>query len=157
MEAGIENVGPKIDKVMAEVIEIQEKKRPWRRTMSDIRRVATALEAYSIDHEERYPNGDYAALKELLASYLTAFPEKDMWGNGYAYVVSPDGSTYRLISSGADGNFEWDSRRVATKSADEMLEDAPETRYQERLEVDLIFENGYFLQVPLQAKSKTDD
>ena len=157
MEAGVEYVAPKIDEVMGEVLAVQEKKRPWRRTMSDIRSVATALEAYMIDHEDRYPTGDYAALEELLAPYLTMFPEKDIWGNAYAYVVSSDGSTYRLVSSGADGNFEWDSRRVSVKSAEEMLEDAPATRYQDRLEADLIFETGSFLQLPLQAKPKNDD
>jgi hypothetical protein len=156
MEAGVQHVAPKVDEVMAQVLEDQEKKRPWRRTMSQIRTVATALEAYAIDHEERYPNGDYASLKALLApTYLKTFPEKDIWGHAYAYVVSPDGSSYRLVSSGSDGNFEWDSRRVATaKSGDDESDEAPAIRYRERLEDDVIFENGSFLQLPEQAKPK---
>jgi hypothetical protein len=109
-----------------------------------------------IDHEDRYPSGDYAALEELLAPYLTTFPEKDIWGHAYAYVVSPDGSTYRLVSSGSDGNFEWDSRRIAAKS-NAVSDEAPAIRYQERLEDDVIFENGGFLQAPLQAKPKNND
>jgi hypothetical protein len=159
MEAGVQYVAPKVNEVMAQVLEDQEKKRPWRRTMSQIRSVATALEAYAIDHEERYPNGDYASLKALLApTYLSTFPEKDIWGHAYAYVVSPDGSSYRLVSSGSDGNFEWDSRRIVTaKSGDDESDEAPATRYRERLEDDVIFENGSFLQAPLQAKPKSDD
>lgn len=159
MEAGAEFVSPKVGEVMAEVELIQEKKRPWRRTMSDIRRVHTALEAYAIDHENRYPAGDYASLKETLAPYLTHFPEKDMWDHPYAYVVSSDGSSHRLLSSGADGNFEWDSRRIAASAKKDTEEDYAdvETRYRERLEDDVIFENGYFLQLPLQAKPKNED
>ncbi len=158
MEAGVEYVSPKIGEVMAQVREEQEKRRPWRRTMAEIRNVATAIEAYALDHEDRYPNADYASLKGLLSpTYLTTLPEKDVWGHAYAYVGSPDGSSYRLVSSGADGNFEWDSRRFAAKPTNEEYEEAPETRYRERLEEDIIFENGNFLQAPLQAKPKNDD
>jgi hypothetical protein len=158
MEAGVEYVSPKISEVMAQVREDQEKKRPWRRTMAQIRSVSTALEAYALDHEDRYPSGDYASLKELLSpTYLNTFPEKDVWGHPYAYVGSPDGSSYRFVSSGADGNFEWDSRRIAAKSTKEESDEGPETRYRERLDEDIIFENGSFLQAPLQAKPKNDD
>jgi len=157
MEAGVQYVSPKVNEVMAQVLEDQEKKRPWRRTMSHIRTVATALEAYMLDHEDRYPDGDYASLKERLApTYLSTFPEKDIWGHAYAYVVSPDGSSYRLVSSGSDGNFEWDSRRIAAKSMNEESDEAPAIRYRERLEDDVIFETGSFLQAPLQAKPKND-
>ena len=157
MEAGAEFLGPKIQEVMAEVTQIQEKKRPWRRTMSDMRSVGTALEAYATDNE-RYPDGDYASLKTTLADYLTTFPEKDIWDHAYAYVVTPDGSGYRLVSSGADGIFEWDSRRVvpAKPSTDDEIV-YPEIRYRERLEDDVIFEHGGFLQLPVQAKPKNDD
>lgn len=158
MEAGVTFLQPKIEEVMAEVMLIQEKKRPWRRTMSDIRAVSTALEAYAIDNEERYPSGDYASLKETLADYLTNFSEKDIWDHAYAYIVSADGSSYRLVSSGADGNFEWDSRRIIAAKAtaeDEFV--VPEIQYRERLEDDILFQDGGFLQLPLQAKPKSDD
>jgi hypothetical protein len=155
MEAGAEFLGPKIQEVMAEVTLIQDKKRPWRRTMSDIRSVSTALDAYAMDNEERYPSGDYASLKATLAEYLTEFPEKDIWDHAYAYIVSADGSSYRLVSSGADGNFEWDSRRIIAAKA--PADDEPLTRYRERLEDDVIFQDGVFLQLPQQAKPKNQD
>ncbi|HYC58879.1 MAG TPA: DUF2059 domain-containing protein [Thermoanaerobaculia bacterium] len=156
MEAGVQYVAPKIDEVMTEVREVQEKKRPWRRTMSDIRTVSTAIEAYAMDNENRYPIGDYASLKEVLApAYVAEFPEKDIWGNAYAYAASPDGAAYRLVSAGADGNFEWDSRRIAAKK-DGAEDEEAEIRYRERLEDDVVFESGHFLQLPIQARPKND-
>lgn len=158
MEVGASQVAPKIEQAMKEALEESERKRPWRRTMSDIRSVATAIEAYATDQEDMlYPRGDYASLKEaLVPTYMRELPEKDMWDHGYAYVVSPDGSRYRLVSGGSDGNFEWDSRRVAAESKKEGDEwEEVETQYRERLEDDLIFENGSFLQLPIQAKPKS--
>ena len=112
--------------------------------MNDMRSVWAALEAYVIDHGT-YPSSDYAGLKALLANYIRAFPEKDIWGNPYAYVVSEDRKSYRLVSAGADSIFEWDSRRIAP---DQQL------RYRDRLEDDIIFGGGEFIQLPVQAKPK---
>jgi len=148
MEAGARELGPKFEAVMKEVTEEQEQKHPWRRTMSDMRNVSTALEAYATD-KDRYPTSDYASLKEVLVPvYLSKFPEKDIWGHEYAYVVSDDGTRYRLVSGGADGDFEWDSRRIVEGDQD------AEVRYQDRLEDDLIFADGMFVQLPVQAKPR---
>lgn len=129
-------------------------KRPWRGTMKDIRTVATAIEAYQTDQADgTYPSGDYAGLKAVLQGnwkYLDKFPEKDMWGNPYAYVVSADRHHYRIVSSGADSNFEWDSRRITLPKPGE----AAVTRYSERLEDDLIYGDGEYIQVPVQMKPK---
>src|SRR5688500_3531264 len=123
-------MSPKLEELMREVTEEHEKKRPWRRTMSDMTSVATALEAYAIDHDEKYPAGDYASLKDLLSPiYLTTFPEKDMWGHQYAYVVSDDRQRYRVVSSGADSIFEWDSRRIVPLEGN----DERQVRYRPRL------------------------
>lgn len=155
MQAGIDNLAPKFTALMAEVVQEQEMKRPWRRTMNDMRTVATAIEAYQTDQEDgTYPAGDYAGLKAVLQGdhdYLTRFPEKDMWGNPYAYVVSADRHHYRIISSGADSNFEWDSRRITPAKAGEAVT----TRYSDHLEDDLIYADGSFVQLPTQAKPKT--
>jgi hypothetical protein len=154
MQAAAEHISPKVEAVMAQAAEEQEKKRPWRRTMSDIRRVATALEAFMLDNDEQYPAGDYASLKALLSpDYLDKFPEKDMWGHSYAYVVSDDRQHYRIISGGADQNFEWDSRRIVPAKAGEE----PAVRYRERLEDDIIFADLQFIQAPVQAKPKGEE
>ena len=151
MEAASHDLVPRVEKIMAEVIAEQEKKRPWRRTMADIRSVATAVEAYAIDNDDLYPAGDYASLQKLLVpEYLGSFPAKDIWGHEYAYAVSPDRTQYRLVSAGADSIFDWDSRRIVAATGE--TDAAPAVRYRDRLEDDIIFADGVFLQVPVQAK-----
>ena len=151
MQVGVERVAPKLDEILARVRREHEKKRPWRQTMEDIRSVATALEAYAIDHDDRYPNVDYAGLEALLApTYLREFPKDDMWGHAYAYASSPDGSRYRLVSAGADAIFEWDSRRVTPLKEGET----EPVRYRDRLEDDIVFADGSFVQLPQQAKPR---
>ena len=151
MEAGARELSPKIEQLLAEVTAEQEKKRPWRRTMSDMRSVATALEAYALNHDDLYPTGDYASLESLLApTYLATFPEKDIWGHAYAYAVSPDRKHYRFVSAGADSIFDWDSRRIVIAKDGNATE--PPTRYRERLEDDIIFADAAFVQLPVQAR-----
>ena len=149
MQVGIDHLGPKVDQALRDAMEDAERKRPWRRTMRDIRGVATALEAWAIDNDDKYPAGDYASLEEhLVPEYIDELPAQDMWDHAYAYVVSPDRTRYRLVSAGADTIFEWDSRRIAADSDVQA-----ETKYRERLEDDLIFADGMFVQAPVQAKA----
>jgi hypothetical protein len=146
MQSGVQYLSPKIDEAMRDAMREQEKRRPWKRTMTEIRNVASALEAYAVDND-RYPNADYAGLKELLSpAYMLELPEKDIWDHAYAYAVSPDGMHYRLVSAGADGIFEWDSRV--------FKEGAEEIRYRDSLKDDVIFADGEWLQLPVQAKPK---
>jgi len=153
MQAGMEHLSPKLEQAFREATEEAEKKRPWRRTTRDIRQVATAIEAYAIDNDEKYPAGDYAALEEILVpEYLHTLPEKDMWDHAYAYVASEDGQHYRLVSAGADTIFEWDSRRIVALKEGEQ----PAIVYRDRLEDDLIYADGEFLQLPLQAKPRDE-
>jgi hypothetical protein len=154
MKAGVDNLTPKIQEVMAQVTEEQEKRRPWRRTMADMRALATGIEAYSTDQQDgTYPAAtDLAGLKAALKGITMSqkFPEKDMWGNPYEYVVSPDHHHYRIVSAGADGIFEWDSRKIETAKEGEP----PAVRYRDRLEDDLIYGDGTFIQLPMQAKPR---
>jgi hypothetical protein len=151
MRMGIDHLQPKIEEIMNEVKAEAEKKRPWRRTMADMRSIAVAVEAYATDNDE-FPEGDYTSLKAALEpTYIRELPEKDMWDHQYAYVVSDDKKSYRIVSAGADSIFEWDSRRIVPLKEGETQE----TRYRDRLEEDLIFEDGQFVQLPVQAKPKT--
>jgi len=147
---------PKVTELVKNVTEAHEKKRPWRRTMSDIESVASALDSWSIDHDELYPTGDYASLKEQLAEYMTKFPEKDIWGHAYAYVVSDDRTRFRLVSAGADSIFDWDSRRIMPAPKAEV-ETEVEVRYRERLEDDFIYADEAFIQLPVQAKPRAKE
>lgn len=109
MSAGVAIAGPKVEAAMKEATEAHErKKRPWRRTMEDMRAVADALYVYRLENE-RFPAGDYASLKEALVPHpLRELPETDAWGQPYVYVVSEDRNHYRLISAGADGKADDD-------------------------------------------------
>ena len=149
MQLGMTELAPKITEVMTKVREENEKKYPWRRTMSEMQQIASALDAWQELNEGKYPSGDYASLKEQLESELDeVFPEKDIWGHAYAYSVSTDGKHYRLVSAGADSIFDWDSRRITTE--------AQELRYRDRLEDDYIMADGEFLQLPQQARPKEE-
>jgi hypothetical protein len=152
MQAGTERLGPKIAQAMDEATTELEKKRPWRRTMADIRTVAVAIEAYMTDHDESCPAGNYESLESVLApTYIKHVPEKDMWGHPYAYVVSEDHKHYRIVSAGADNSFEWDSLRIVPVAKDAE----PDMKYRDRLEDDLIYADGTFLQLPVQTKPKS--
>jgi len=151
MQIASEQLAPKIQKMMEQAQDEAEHRRPWRGTMKDMRSVGFALEEYAGAHDDLYPSGDYESLKALLSpEFIKEFPDKDMWGHAYAYVVSDDHKHYRIVSGGADTNFEWDSRRIVLpKEGQEQV-----TSYRDRLEDDLIFADGSFAQLPLQAKPK---
>jgi uncharacterized protein len=153
MKAGNDILTPKFVEAITQVIEEQEKRRPWRRTMANMRALATGIEAYSTDQQDgTYPAAtDLAGLKTALKDYMSEnFPEKDMWGHPYEYIVSPDRHHYRIVSAGADGIIEWDSRKIEVAKEGEP----PAVRYRDRLEDDLIYGDGTFIQLPKQAKAK---
>jgi len=154
MEAAALELTPKIEQISAEVMAEQEKKRPWRRTMKDLQSVSAAIEAYAADNDELYPQGDYESLKALLEpDFIDDFPEKDIWGHAYAYVVSPDRRQFRLVSAGADSIFDWDSRRIVPVTDEE---DRP-VRYRDRLEDDVVLDDWGFVQLPVQAKKEHEN
>jgi len=161
MQSNFDSLNVKIGDVMKQVQDERHKRTPWEPTMSDIRTVATAVEAYATD-ENKYPDAaTWSDLGKILSpTYVKTMPQKDAWGNEYAYVVSDDKSRYRIVSSGADGVFEWDSRRIAplTKAQQDAAPDAPlpEPKYSERLEDDIIFADGVFVQMPKVAKARED-
>ena len=70
-------------------------------TMSAIRSIATAVEAYATDHNV-YPPGSKIedATAATMPIYIRTMPEKDAWGTPYRYWS--DGTTYRIVSCGAD-------------------------------------------------------
>ncbi len=124
----------------------EEAKKPQEeRTMKDLRSVATAIEAYATD-ENRYPKvSSYGDLKPILSPiYIRDFPEKDSWGTAYRYSVSADGQHYRLVSAGADHQFEGGSGTIATfdeKHRPPMISSTS-------MDSDIIYQDGGFVQVP---------
>jgi len=66
-----------------------------RRTMADMRNIATANGTYRVD------KGVYApALKDLAPDYMQIVVDKDAWGTGFAYAVAS--GDYTIESYGSD-------------------------------------------------------
>lgn len=105
-----------------------------RRTMSDMRMLATGLGSYKVDHGG-YPAGSSVqSLKVLDPDYLVRPPTADGWGRPFRYEApAADGlaATYTLSSLGKDGISQGVVREV--------------TRY---FDCDLVVSNGAALSFP---------
>jgi len=80
---------------------------PEQRTMNDIRSIATAIEAYTIDNDAYpCPHDGIVPLEGLRSMlepiYIKTMPREDGWGNPILFSCSPQG--YGLVSFGPDGN-----------------------------------------------------
>jgi general secretion pathway protein G len=109
-----------------------------KRTMADIRLLATALEAYGTDHEqEQYPPGEYAAslTPHLQPMYLKTLPGLDGWGTGIRYSPLPNHG-YVIASAGANKSFEASSLEEYAKG--------PTSHF----DCDIVYSNGEFVQYP---------
>jgi uncharacterized protein DUF2059/type II secretion system (T2SS) protein G len=128
-----------------------EDAQPWKRTMDDLRAIATAAEAYATD-ENKYPAvRSYDDLGIVLSpTYIRTLPPADAWGTPFAYLVSADRQHYRFVSAGADQRFEPESL---------LIEDVP-AEFQGRLtagqDADIIFQDGTFVQFPSAARKLID-
>ncbi len=89
-------------------------------TMSDMTSWRTALEAYAKDHRA-YPAAAHIEelRKELQGKYMMVAPVHDAWGRAYRY--ERDGDGFRLVSGGADGQF--DERSWSKKGPAKSLND----------------------------------
>ena len=114
-----------------------------KRTVADIRSVATAVEAYASD-KNQYPKVSYDELRPLLMpEYIHSWPAKDGWEHPFRYACTKeeDGrcTGYTLGSAGKDGIFTHDDMNAYVASA------AGGTR---NFDCDIIFSNGTFLDYP---------
>jgi hypothetical protein len=121
----------------------RERLSPWIGTMNSMRKLASALERYSLENAE-YPQTGFAGLKRLLVpKYLDALPEKDSWGNEFYYTASRYGRHYRIVSAGSDGVFEDGSQQIP-----EDGDHFEETTLTNDPKFDIIHANGSFMQLP---------
>jgi hypothetical protein len=153
MQTAGDQIQEKFAALLQQVQDERKKRRPWEQTMTDMRSLMTAIEAWSTDNDEKYPAAmtlDELA-KELEPAYMKAIPRKDAWGNDFAYVVSEDRKHFRIVSAGADNAFEWDSRRIVpttpSKDAGEQV------KLTDRLEDDIIMGDGGYIQVPRASQN----
>ena len=108
-----------------------------KRTMADMRTVATALEAYGVDHErEDYPPG--TTVEELRAhlqpTYVKSVPAIDGWQTAMRYMPLPERG-YVIVSAGADKTFESEPEQYT-----------PGVTH--HFDCDIVFANGSFAQYP---------
>jgi type II secretory pathway pseudopilin PulG len=109
-----------------------------KRTMADLRNIATALETYGADHlQEEYPPGEYAESLSpyLQPKYVKVLPGLDGWGTGIRYSPLPNRG-YMIRSAGGDKIFEHDSPDEYTRGATHHFD------------CDIVYANGEFLQYP---------
>lgn len=124
----------------------QAAKYPWRKTMMDLRSLATAVEARATDTNE-YPNVAFEELEALIApTYIREVPQVDAWGTPFLYVS--DGQSYRFVSAGADRRFEWGARQLDAALGEPVFSDD--------LDADIIFQDGNFVQSPKEAEEHRD-
>ena len=120
-----------------------------KRTMADMRTIATAWEARATDTNKYNAAGACSVpsisvnvdnLNSYLApTYVKSFPQRDGWGNGWEFFADQSwGSTtaaaqaYGIVSSAKDAKF--DSSYVC----------GPTTNF----DCDIVYSNGTFLQYP---------
>lgn len=114
-----------------------------KRTMADIRSVATAVEAYATDHKQ-YPNAiDVSGLSgELTPTYIRMLPAVDGWGHPLHYDAWVSQGTvldsYAIGSGAKDGVFLHQSLRdyLAHPGRTQNFND------------DIVYSNGSFVQYP---------
>jgi type II secretion system protein G len=114
-----------------------------KRTMADIRGVATAWEARATDYNAYTAAGQGTFVRWTTAAnvgslltptYIKTIPSKDGWNNAYSYTVDrdPNANAYLIISLGRDGSSDGTTASGATT----------------QFECDIVFSNGSFLRYP---------
>jgi len=125
-----------------------------KRTMSDMRALATAVEAYAVD-DNYYPTAagcgtypyvatpviiDDNSWSQLSPTYIGNAPKRDAWSNLYGYVRDAAGNNYEIASRARDG--------AATAFAAPTV-CGTTTNFND----DIIFSNGTFIQWPEGAQN----
>jgi type II secretion system protein G len=109
-----------------------------KRTMSDVRTISTAVEAYAVD-TAAYPLsvGNWAALKAIINPYFIKDPpDVDGWSTTWEAATTANGSDYSVISLGKDSLT---SPRGGGKTTE--------------FNCDIVFANGRFFQWPEGTQS----
>jgi type II secretory pathway pseudopilin PulG len=115
-----------------------------KRTMADVRSVATAVEAYATDHNSypRATNLDELA-RELEPMYIKTIPRVDAWGVPLVYEVEECSeercTSYFVASGGKDGKLDRDA--PSEYAADGF-------KATSNFNDDIVFSDGNFLRAP---------
>ena len=118
-----------------------------KRTMADMRSVATAVEAYATDHNS-YPKA--ATLDELrpvlTPTYIKSLPSQDGWMHALTYgawgASQEQLDHYVVGSAGKDGRWQYENVTEYTQGATTSFD------------CDIVFVNGNFVQYPEGVQSR---
>ncbi len=95
-------------------------------TLGAMRTLMVTVEAFAIDHGNRYPIAK--SIDDLRANveptYIHRMPKADAWGTPFRYEVAADGKSYRLVSAGADKTFKPERWSLTGSVLDDLTEDA---------------------------------
>jgi type II secretion system protein G len=114
-----------------------------KRTMADIRTIATAWEARATDTNSysaagatfTWPSSSVSgpALDgKLSPTYIKSLPQKDGWGDVYGFGTTSNGQVYGIRSAGKDNSFQGSITVGGTQAFD----------------CDIVYSNGSFIQFP---------
>ena len=115
-----------------------------KRTMADVRTIATAWEARATDVNSygaagttfTFPTTSVsgAALDSMLSpTYIKSLPQKDGWGDVYGFGTTSNGQVYAIRSSGKDNSFQGATYTVGPTNL---------------FDCDIVYSNGSFIQFP---------
>lgn len=112
-----------------------------KRTLSDMRSISTAIEAYGTDANGYPAAGSLDALVPVLVPrYIRDLPREDGWGNPYRFASNA--KSYRLASAGKGGDWDrgnvWDYSEGATQSPED----------------DLVYGDGMWIRYPAGATAQ---
>ena len=103
-----------------------------KRSMADMRSIATAVEAYAVDNSF-YPKGiaDQAIETHISPTYLKNMPDNDGWRRAWNITVDASGQNYTVESFGRDGTDEADVQGITSD-----------------FDSDIVYSNGVFVKYP---------
>jgi general secretion pathway protein G len=103
-----------------------------KRSMADMRSIATAIEAYAVDNSF-YPKGlaDAAIETHISPTYLKNMPDNDGWRRAWNITVDTSGQNYTVESFGRDGSDEADTLGITSD-----------------FDSDIVYSNGVFVKYP---------
>ena len=117
-----------------------------KRSMSDMRALATAIEAYAVDNNQYPPQAcpggaatgtptvlaGTSAFQSLTPTYIATVPVKDGWQHYFYYFLSSDSQAYAVWSMGRNGSPQGTTLCGTTTNFND----------------DIVYSNGTFIQWP---------
>ncbi|MGZ7040779.1 MAG: type IV pilin protein [Thermoanaerobaculia bacterium] len=115
-----------------------------KRTMADMRTIATAWEARATDTNSysaaggtfSWPTSSVSGVTldgKLSPTYIKSLPQKDGWGDVYGFGTTSNGQVYGIRSKGKDNAFQSGAYTIGGTQA---------------FDCDIVYSNGSFIQFP---------